>query len=181
MCCSDKTRLWPPVKHRASLALIIDRVGAPLEGFTRGENITLTTSIVYHHWTLNGAQTKWSPLTKHMEYLVNLPVKIRTLTPKSSASPQQIMSFMLILWHLLPFSYIRNKSTVHWDTLISCHHVYSPASSQLVGNIHCKYSSQNLLQIYNDWLNDFYHCFIKVPPFFFFIVIWRISWMCAQD
>lgn len=32
-------------------ALIIDQTQALLEGFTRGENITLTTSIVYHYHT----------------------------------------------------------------------------------------------------------------------------------
>lgn len=58
MCSCDKTRLWPPVKHRASLALIIDWAQAPLERFTRGENISLTTAIVNHHWTLGGAQSE---------------------------------------------------------------------------------------------------------------------------
>lgn len=48
MCSGDKTRLWPPVKHQASLALIIDRAGGPLEGFTRAENIALTTATVNH-------------------------------------------------------------------------------------------------------------------------------------
>lgn len=48
MWYSDKTQLWSPVKHCASSALIIDRAEVLLEGFTMGENIKLTTSIVDH-------------------------------------------------------------------------------------------------------------------------------------
>lgn len=102
MCCSDKTRLRPPVKHSASLALIIDRAGAPLEGFTRGENITLTTSIVYHHWTLDCAPTKWSAWTKHLEFLINLHVKWWKHWHKLSEDHELYVSTLactLSLWH----------------------------------------------------------------------------------
>lgn len=75
MCYSDKTWQWPPVKHGASLALIIDRAEAPLEGFTRGENIIRTTSIVYHRRTVDCAQTKWTHEHNGLSFLGNLPIK----------------------------------------------------------------------------------------------------------
>lgn len=57
---SNKTELWPLLKYRAFVTLIIDRAGVPLEGFTRGENITLTTSIINHKWMLDCIQNTGS-------------------------------------------------------------------------------------------------------------------------
>lgn len=42
------------------MALIIDKAGAPLEGITRRENITLTTSIINHKWMLDCSQNRQS-------------------------------------------------------------------------------------------------------------------------
>lgn len=112
MCYSDKTRLLPPVKHRASKALIIDRAGAPLEGFTRGENITLTTSIVYHLWTLDGAQTKWSAWTKHTELWL-------TVQWREQQNDQQVLigSWALCLYLCMYYFSVTlgiNVLTLHW-------------------------------------------------------------------